>query len=415
MAGLDNTGFTIKTLQEIEAEINDILVARFGSAVNLLSSSIFGNYRDISANTYSDLWEKAEDVYNQLTVNGSGQNLDLVAALSGKRRTEATEARITDFALTVSNNLTLPAGTLFSKDGDVDVKFSLDEELNYTTYVGPGNEVVRVDVTAVTAGEISVNQDSITVIDNPTADLVSVTNDATSVFFNGDNEESDAELRSRIQNDPFITTEGTDSGVRRAILNLNETRDDIIDIENALVIDNEELTTDGDGRPGKSFEAVVYYIGAPDADTDLAIAQSIANSKPDGVKTVTTTGSSITQTITLDGGNTRDITFSRPSEQRVYLSIDLTVEGGASAIGSDLADDLVEWGNNLGLSGDVVVFGRDSISNILNEFAGAAITDYEIGVSLTPGPTPGVDDSNIVIGETEISTWLKTDIIIGDI
>ena len=180
--GLTDTGFVIKTLQEIETEQNNALQAVVGSNVNLQSTSVFGSLRDISSDAYAEIWEKMQEVYNQLTVLATGQNLDQVATISGKRRTEATQGIITDFLITVSGNLTIPAGALFSKTGDETVKFSLDEELNYTTYVGPGNETVRVDVTAVDAGELSVNTGTITVIDNPIANLVSVENDATSKF-----------------------------------------------------------------------------------------------------------------------------------------------------------------------------------------------------------------------------------------
>ena len=415
--GITSTGFVIKTLLEIEEEINNAYKADQGTSINTRSQSAYGLLRDLVADGEGDLWDKINDVYNQLTILATGQNLDLVAALSGKRRIESTQSMIKDFQFTVSGNLSLSAGTLFSKSDETTTKYSLDEALSYT-YVGPGNETTTADVTCTTYGVVSVNDDSITVIDSPTANLVSVTNPVASTFVQGRAEETDEELRERIQNDPFITVTGTDSGLRRAVMALNDIENSgFITIENCFVIPNRNLYADADARPGKSTEVIVYYVGAPDADTDHGIALALINAAPDPTNFVTTTGSSYSEDVELDGGNTRTVVISRPTAVPIYVDIDVTTADGATTADEKTAlkTAIAAWGNALGVSQDIIVYGRDSLSEVLNDFVTAELTDYEIGVAITPAPTPGTDDSNITIDYTEISTWTVGNINIGDL
>lgn len=430
--GITDAGVVIKTLLEIETSINNEYKSRIGAGANTRSQSVLGIIRDIAANGESELWEKIQDVYNQMTIAATGNNLDQVAALSGKRRVEATNSKIKDLLLEVSGNLNLSAGFAFSKSGEEDIKYTLDTALSHT-YTGPGNEWISVDVTCTTTGEkdISSTDGSISVIDSPTSNLVSVKNgtettvwpvagSTSSVFVDGINEETDDELRVRIQNDPFITVTGTDSGIRRRVLALNEIENSGYEtILNCLVVSNRDLTTDGDGRPGKSTEVIVYY-GSTDADTDQAVARAILNAAQDPSKFVSTTGTSYSETVTLDGGNTRDVVFSRPTEVPIYVDVKVAKASGNLTSGSPdsekeiLKAAIAAWGNNLGLAEDIVVYGRDSFSEVLNDFATVAITDYEIGVDTSAGPTPGTDDNNITIGTTEISTWDVANITISD-
>jgi len=417
--GFTDEGFVIKPQLVIETETNQQYQAIVGASANTRSQSVYGENRDIAADSHALLWENLQNANTQNTIAASGKNLDFVASRSGKRRIEAKASSIKDFQLTVSGNLNLAVGTTFSKTDETTIKYSLDTALAHT-YAGPGDETVDVDLTCTTLGVVDVSDDSIIVIDNPTSNLVSVTNDSGSTFVQGVDEETDAELRARIQNDPFITVTGTDSGIRRRVLALNEIENSGYEtILNCLVEANITLITDAAGRPGKSTEVIVYY-GTTDTPTDQAIARAILNAAQEPTRFVSTTGSSYSETVTLDGGNTRDVEFSRPSEVDVYVRVDTTTEDG-SLTGDQktaLKAAIAAWGNGLGLSEDVVVYGRDSLSNVLNIFQTVELSDYEISITTigaAPGPTPGTTDANITIDTTEISTWDTANINIQDL
>jgi hypothetical protein len=410
MAGIDSTGNVSKSLLEIETDMNNLILSIMGADTNLNSTTPEGSLRDVFSDAVRQIWEVEEDSYTARTILASSTNLDIVAALTGKKRLTATYAIISDFLITISGTVNLTAGDTFSQDGNSDIKFALNEDFSETV---AGD--YRVSVTATTAGELNVNTNTITVIDSPVANLDAVANDGSAVFSDGRDQEADAELRARIQAEPTTSSTGTDSAIRKAILDLNDETGAVL-IQNAFVIENDNLTTDVDGREGKSIEVVVYQAGGA-TDRDDEIAAAIAASKADGIKTVSTTGSSVVTVVTLDSGNTRTVTFSRPSAAPIYLTVNTTPTLTATQI-TDLEETIVEWGEDLGVGQDVVVFGSNSLTNVLNTWAGATLTDYQISISLTDppaAPNPGTTDGNITIDYTEISTWDTDDITIGTI
>jgi len=420
MYGIDVTGFLIKSQTEIESDIDSKIKSTFGANTNTNPNSIFGQLKYLTADEFAQLWELMQDIYISKTINASGASLDFIAQITGKVRNPAKFAQIKDLQLTVSDSLTLTAGFTFSKANDTETKFQVTATITHT-HTTTANETWDINVEAITAGSMPVTTDSITVIDTPIQNLVSCTNDSGSSFINGSDKETDAELRHRIQNEPFLTIEGTDSGIRKNILKLNDDETlDIIEIENCFIIENESNVTDSDGRPPHSFEAVVYYDGAPDSATDTAIAEAIAQSKPAGIQSCSTTGKSYTATVTYDAGNSIGITFSRPADVTIYLTVNAAKADGnlSSAEKVALQTWLADWGNNLGVAQDVVIYGRGSLTSRLNDFEDCELTDYEISISTTspaPAPTPGTTDANIDIDYTKISVWNTTNITIGNL
>lgn len=419
--GVNSAGFTAKSLLDVETEIDNQITTTVGVSANRGSATLFGQLKTINASGVTELWELATAVYNNTTILASGTNLDLVYAMQGKSRQQAISAQIKDFALTVSGNLNLSAGTTFSKDGDSDVVFSLDEEFDYT-HTATSTTTQRVDITAVTAGEIDVATDSITVIENPIANLDSVSNDSGSSFVQGINRQTDSEIRIDLQTDPFTAVSGTDSGIRRSVLSLNAVVDNTVNtINSCFVIENRLHVFDSDGRPPHSTEVIVYYEGSASTTTDEAVAAKIANSISDGSQPVSTTGNSYSTTVTLDSGNTRDVTFSRPSEVPIYVIVKAKKSGSTSNLTTDeksaLKTWIADWGNDLNVGDDIIVNGRNGIASRINDFGSAEIIDNEISISKTspaPAPVPGTTDANIDILYSEKSTWTTTNITISD-
>jgi len=423
MAGITTTGFEIDTLQQLEQEIEDAIKSSVLGTANTAGNTVFGQLKALIAQRDLKMQELLQDVYNSKTIAATGTNLDLVAELAGKIRFQAQKARIRDFELTFSGNIDLSAGFTFAKEDDDTVLFELEEDFSYT-YVGPGNETTTIDLVATETGILDVSTDEINVIVSPIANLESATNDSSSTFVQGRDIETDAELRIRLQNEPFTTQEGTAFGIRGSILALNNIEDSgITAIENVFVVENPSNSQDADGRPAHSYEVIVYYdgcIASPDSDTDEAIVEAIAKSRPVGIEAVSTTGNEYSATYTLDNNNSIGIVFSRPSTTDIYVRVDCTGENGAltSDQKTALKEWIEEWGNDLGVGQDVVVYGRESLTSRLNDFEDIALTDYEISITTTgaaPAPTPGTTDANIEINNTSISFWDTANINIQDL
>ena len=62
--GVDENGFNIKRLADIQAEIEDSFRSVFGSGVNLDARGPFGQMIGIFSEREAAIWELAEAVYN---------------------------------------------------------------------------------------------------------------------------------------------------------------------------------------------------------------------------------------------------------------------------------------------------------------------------------------------------------------
>lgn len=175
----------------------------------------------------------------------------------------------------------------------------------------------------------------------------------------------------------------------------------IPDTRSVTVIDNDTNSTDVDGRPGHSFEAIVE---APSTAYD-EIAETIINTKAAGDTSVGGyTGSGVTRTVELVNGQTKDIDFSVPTSIDIYVDAEIDVTD--DYIGdNDVEDDIVQYiggtlnsGDNVGgdlRAGDTVIYNR-VLGEIINTTGVADVSSLNIGTSSSPTGT-----SNINIADSE--------------
>lgn len=405
MSGLSNTGFTPKTLSEIEDAKNNLLIFKLGTAVNLSSESIIGILRDIESDEDSELWLELQKIYNALQVTAEGDPLDNILEVAGTKRIASKASKMSKFKLYFTGDQVVSAGETFSNTANT-LSYTLDEEVDHT-YSGSGTDEVEVKITCTETGVVSYAENSITEFSSSLTNLSAVNNDSNTVFFQGINQELDWEATQRLQSLKSVVKSSTESGMAVAVLAINDGTIGFPAIQNCLVKSNKTLYPDSAGRPAKSTEAVVFYGTGTDTALDDYICQILAETASDSTQFVSTTTASYSKTVTVDG-QSRDIEFSRPDEINIYLTItELETEGEdlTSEQETALKDALVAWGNNLGLGADVISNGRDSISNVLNTFTGAKITDYKIKVGKTILPST---DDNVTIAYNEVSVWDAT-------
>lgn len=402
MSGLSNTGFTPKTLKEVEEAKNNLLIFRLGTAVNLSSESTVGIMRDVESDEDSEIWLEMQKIYNALQVTAEGDALENVLEVAGTKRTGSKPSKMSRFKLYFTGDQVVSAGETFSNTAN-NLSYTLDEEVDHT-YSGSGTDIIEVKTTCTENGVVSYAENSITEFSSSLSNLSAVNNDSDTVFFQGLNQEKDWEATQRLQSLGSVVKSSTESGMVVAVLAINDDTEGFPAIQNCLVKSNKTLYPDTEGRVGKSTEAVVYYGTGTDSDLDDYICEVLAETASDSTQFVSTTVDSYSKTVTTDGQD-REITFSRADDINIYLTItELKTEGQdlTSAQETALKDDIVDWGNKIGLGNNVISNGRDSISNVLNSFTGAKITDYRIKVGKTSSPTT---DDNVTINYNEVSVW----------
>lgn len=164
MAGLDENGLTIKTLSQIQEEIDEELRATFGDQINTTPQSVFGQIKGLMSERESLLWELIEAVFNaQYPDTARGTSLDDIGAITALPRFPADASQVIGQALFGTPATVVPIGTFFSVDGDPTIKLSTQTEAT----LGAGtDEVQDIDFSGVpTSGAFTLQFEGANTID----------------------------------------------------------------------------------------------------------------------------------------------------------------------------------------------------------------------------------------------------------
>lgn len=333
MAGLTAAGFELKRLETILTEINDAMKAIFGENLNVDPESPDGQVNGVMAETFANLWELAQLVYDAyIPSNSTGVPLSELVQLNAILRKQELPSTVT-LSVTGTNGTFIPLGSLASTDdGTV---FSTDAEITIAGGVGSSAS------TATETGPLTAVAGTITNIDTPITGWDTVTNAADATV--GQYVETDSELRARRIRSIETTATSVLESILAAVL-------EIEDVEDAKIFDNETDIVDPDGLDPHSFLVVV------EGGDDTEIAQVIYNKKPLGIPTNGTT----TEVIVDSQGYNHDIKFSRPTPIDIYVKV--TLEPGLTYDGDlvvkqaiiDYADGVLIEGKGFGIADDVI-------------------------------------------------------------
>lgn len=183
----------------------------------------------------------------------------------------------------------------------------------------------------------------------------------------GRNLETDAELRIRCASATHaIHARGTDTAIAAHLL------EDVAGVTAASVVSNRTMLDDADGRPPKSFEALVV------GGTDQAVAQNIWENQPSGIQSYGNTSVEIS-----DGEGTGQIvSFSRPQAKYLWVKIEWQRYSEEIAPTNDeIKAALLQWAENEYKMGVDVISQRllqglySGTTGIGNATANVAITD----------------------------------------
>jgi uncharacterized phage protein gp47/JayE len=242
-------------------------------------------------------------------------------------------------------------------------------------------------LTAVNAGPVNGEANTITSIQTPKTGWDSVTNPTAVVP--GKSVETDEELRERFRVSKYI----------RATNILEALYSDLISLDNVAqvqIYENDTDITDSNGVPAHSFLPIILG-GDP-----LAIAQSIWENKPLGIRSYGNT----VQTIFDSQGFPHDIGFERPNPVDIYIRMNLTTDPTYPQNGDDLIKSNLAsyFSGNFGI-GDDVIYSR--LYTPINSVPGHAVNTLEVSLNGTTW-TMG----NIVVPFNSIATLESSNITI---
>lgn len=366
MAGLSSTGLEIKTLEEIQNEINQSLRDGISASLNLTETSLLGQANGAYASQARQLWELALASHaSRSRSQATGEALDAIGELTGTIREAATHSTVTVTVVATAGSYA--AGTLILHPvGAPERRFA-----NKTTVTGNGSYVFEAEET----GPVRADAGTLTVIAETVAGFTSGTNP------------TDADLGSDVEIDSVYRRRQVDELARPGSTTVDAIRADLLDTEGvtfATVYENDTDVTNGDGVPPHSIEAVVL------GGTDAVVRAAVFRAKAAGIRAYGTNSG----TVSDSQGNSHTIAFSRPSDVNIYVSATLTYLDGVYPGDTAIKQAIADWADEyLGVGHDVLR------ARLFAEFfvAGAGgivnISSLTLGTSASP-----VGTADITIG-----------------
>lgn len=465
--GLDNGSFVRKTASVIRTERNQLFQSVFGEDLNIASTSPEGNLIGAESERESLIWELAQAVfYSQWIDTASGASLDNAVAYLGLGRIAARRATVTLTLATVGlldvditagtqarqsstgvlwetlSDVTIPAASNVVEETVTDIEHQSGNTIRYTfdtsisgvtvgdvlyitgatfttnnglfavsnvgaDYVDVLNlnrtdntadettisidgvitdGYITVDAQTVNAGAFSASQNTINTINNPINGWDYVGN--FSVASAGRARETDTELRARARANRNSATGGTLSAIKARLL----------EVDGVTYVSARENRTAAtvDSLPPHSFEVVV--LGGVDQD----IADTLYDIKGAGIETYGSSSASVID----DFGVSNTMYFSRPTEQTIYLIVNVTTDSNYPADGdTQISDALVTYGATLQNGDDVLNYKLiDAIASV------PGLLTIEILQGLSDPPTVS---TNISISENEIASITADNITVN--
>lgn len=385
--GVTDSGFVLKPLDVIRDEMAAKQRADIDPNWNTESDSVAGQYNGIVADQLAQLWEVSEANSNALSRDADGAPLDIIGALTGTPRRAATTSKVT-LTVTLGSGITVPAGSIVSVENDPSIRV--------VTLADVTAPATTVAAQAETAGAVTANSGTLSVIETPVSGWSAVTN--ADPLAGGLPIETDEQYRLRQLDELARGGGGSVPGIRADILAIGD------EVTACEVLENDTLVT-VDGMPGKSVEAIVQ--GGDDQD----IADALFASKSGGIYTHGSVGPI---TVVDDQGYEHDVRFSRPTGRRVYIALGLTTVGDYTDLETEVKDAIVAAAvtrsshGYQAIGGDVyaaqILVAALSVANVLN---GRAALSF----STISDPTAGA--SALTISSREIATIASIDIVVS--
>lgn len=430
--GVTSEGFTAKTVEEIVEELNDAFRAAFGDEIDVSPESNFGQVIGVMAERYADLWGTAEAIYNAFTPDGAlGTALDNVAAITGTVRepartsevtltatgtptTALTAGRIASVETAGTRFVTLDAGTITlatswiaataytagairtnssriylcttggtsaGSGGPTTTAEAITDGTAVWRYLGEGTGYAEIAAESEETGPKQGASGTINVIETPVAGWSSVINVLDAEL--GADVETDPALRLRREEEVRGSGRAALESIRAALLQLD-------DVTSVTVFENVSDTTNGDGMPPHSVEALVQ--GGDDAE----IAETLWENTAAGIATHGTESETVTDSQGID----HTVEFSRPDELTIYVRLDLVVDPDEYPSDGDtlVKQAVVDWG-------DAQRTGKNVVSSAIAAQAFNVPGVLEVTLAYIRTSSPPIAATTIAVSLREIAVY----------
>jgi uncharacterized phage protein gp47/JayE len=279
-----------------------------------------------------------------------------------------------------------------------------DDDTNFSFTITGNLQIEEVgsagDFTATITGANTLPANSLTEIVTPVANWNSVNNPSPGTT--GRAVETDSEFRLRREQSIAGIGNATDEAIRSNVLN------DVDGVTSVTVYSNRTSSTDGEGRPANTFEAVVQ------GGDDTELANKIWNIQPSGIASYGNT----TVNITDSQGITQPIKFSRPEDVYIFVRVkrDKYNEEDYPIDGDDLIKQaIVDWSlieTNISIGKDVI---RQRLSEPVYSVPGIEDILIELDSSTSLPHTPSYSAANVIIGDRQLAVFALAQIVVEDL
>lgn len=202
--------------------------------------------------------------------------------------------------------------------------------------------------------------------------------------------ETDEELRERFRNSKFYQSQN----ILEALLDALRNVDGVTDV---VIYENDTDAVDVNGVPAHSFLPII--LGGLPSD----IGDTIWQNKPTGIPSVGDT----TVQIADSQGFLHNISFKRPTEIPIYITVSISAAGGiAGDAEAQIRQKIEDYGDANYFTGDDVIYSR--FYTPINSVPGHMVNSLFIGTAPSP-----VGTSNITIAFDAVATFNPANITVN--
>lgn len=388
---INKNGFTLSTLKEYLATWQNKLREVFGNDFVIKKEGVVDNIATASSLSAMDLENQIAFLIKQMNpLTAEGEWQDKLYYLIGLTRRQATYT-IVSRTCEGTPNTVIPAGSLMIENAGTKDQFRNNDPIN----IGENGKGLG-SFTAEESGAIDLSEDATINIVTLLANLSGVYYEEGNVINIGKDYETDQEFRERWLLTSSTAGANTEDGLRKALLELVNTKSDLKIFENRT-----NQTVDG-------LEPHTQRIVINSAYDDETIAQTIFDKLVDG--NMAGLQGSISITVSDSEGQTETIKFDRAAVQDIYLKVRVSIRSGVSlaTAQTNIKENIMKYISNHSFDMGSKIFANMFASSVYEVDGVTGISELKISgngsswvdvIQLTETQVPNFDSTRIQVYE----------------
>lgn len=388
---INKNGFTLSTLKEYLATWQNKLREVFGNDFVIKKEGVVDNIATASSLSAMDLENQIAFLIKQMNpLTAEGEWQDKLYYLIGLTRRQATYT-IVSRTCEGTPNTVIPAGSLMIENAGTKDQFRNNDPIN----IGENGKGLG-SFTAEESGAIDLPEDAAINIVTPLANLSGVYYEEGNVINIGKDYETDQEFRERWLLTSSTAGANTEDGLRKALLELVNTKSNLKIFENRT-----NQTVDG-------LEPHTQRIVINSAYDDETIAQTIFDKLVDG--NMAGLQGSISITVSDSEGQTETIKFDRVAVQDIYLKVRVSIRSGVSLATAqiNIKENIMKYISNHSFDMGSKIFANMFASSVYEVDGVTGISELKISdngsswvdvIQLTETQVPNFDSTRIQVYE----------------